>query len=45
MHIYFNPGKGGAPSPTSWCNSNRKESLRVFLDYGRQLDLYIYILS
>ena len=29
--------EGVAPSPTPWCNSNRKGSLRVTLDYGRQL--------
>ena len=38
-----NPGKGVAPSPTSWCSSYRKGSLRVTLDYGRQLYLlYLY---
>ena len=39
--------KGVAPSPTHWCNSYRKGSLRVTLDYGRQLYftllIYIYI--
>ena len=42
-----NPGKGVAPSPTHWCSSYRKGSLRVTLDYGRQLYftyIYIYIL-
>ena len=35
---------GSAPSPTHWCSSYRKGSLRVTLDYGRQLYLlYIYI--
>ena len=34
--------KGVAPSPTHWCSSYRKGSLRVTLDYGRQ-QLYIYI--
>ena len=29
--------EGVAPSPTSWCSSYRKGSLRVTLDYGRQL--------
>ena len=29
--------KGVAPSPTHWCSSYRKGSLRVTLDYGRQL--------
>ena len=33
--------EGVAPSPTSWCSSYRKGSLRVTLDYGRQLYLYI----
>ena len=28
--------KGVAPSPTHWCSSYRKGSLRVTLDYGRQ---------
>ena len=31
-----------APSPTHWCSSYRKGSLRVTLDYGRQLT-YIHI--
>ena len=31
--------KGVAPSPTPWCSSYRKGSLRVTLDYGRQLYL------
>ena len=29
---WSNPGKGVAPSPTSWCSSYRKGSLRVTLD-------------
>ena len=33
------PGKGVAPFPTPWCSSYRKGSLRVTLDYGRQLYL------
>ena len=33
--------EGVAPSPTHWCSSYRKGSLRVTLDYGRQL-IYIY---
>ena len=34
-----------APSPTPWCSSYRKGSLRVTLDYGRQLYFYfIYII-
>ena len=34
---WVNPGKGVAPSPTPWCGSYRKGSLRVTLDYSRQL--------
>ena len=34
---WSNPGKGVAPSPTHLCSSYRKESLRVTLNYGRQL--------
>ena len=34
---WSNPGKGAAPFPTPWCSSYRKGSLRVTLDYGRQL--------
>ena len=34
---WSNPGKGVAPFPTPWCSSYRKGSLRVTLDYGRQL--------
>ena len=38
--------EGVAPSPTPWCSSYRKGSLRVTLDYGRQLYFtYIYIYS
>ena len=41
---WSNPGKGVAPSPTPWCSSYRKGSLRVTLDYGRQLYFtFIYI--
>ena len=37
--------EGVAPSPTHWCSSYRKGSLRVTLDYGRQLYFtYRYIL-
>ena len=35
--------EGVAPSPTSWYSSYRKGSLRITLDYGRQLFTYIYI--
>ena len=34
---WSNPGKGVAPFPTPWCSSYRKGSLRLTLDYGRQL--------
>ena len=34
--------EGVAPSPTPWCSSYRKGSLRVTLDYGRQLYFYLY---
>ena len=40
---WSNPGKGVPPFPTPWCSSYRKRSLRVTLDYGRQLYLLIYI--
>ena len=39
LYIY---GKGVAPSPTPWCCSCRKGSLRVTLNYGQ---LYIYQLA
>ena len=35
--------EGVAPSPTPWCSSYRKGSLRVTLDYGRQLYLLNYV--
>ena len=35
--------EGVAPSPTHWCSSYRKGSLRVTLDYGRQL--YFFYIS
>ena len=35
--------KGVVPYPTHWCSSYRKGSLRVTLDYGRQLYFYLYI--
>ena len=35
--------EGVAPSPTPWCSSYRKGSLRVTLDYGRQLYFLLYI--
>ena len=37
--------EGVAPSPTHWCSSYRKGSLRVTLDYGRQLYFTIYSFS
>ena len=37
---WSNPGNGVAPSPTPWCSSYRKGSLRVTLDY---IYIYIYI--
>ena len=38
--------EGVAPSPTPWCSSYRKGSLRVTLDYGRQLYFtYIHTLA
>ena len=39
---WSNPGKGVVPSPIHWCSSYRKGSLRVTLDYRRQLYLLIY---
>ena len=36
--------EGVAPSSTPWCSSCRKGSLRVTLDYGRQLYFYIQLL-
>ena len=37
--------EGVAPSPTPWCSSYRKGSLRVTLDYGRQLYFTFYYLN
>ena len=34
--------EGVAPSPIPWCSSYRKGSLRVTLDYGRQLYFTFY---
>ena len=36
--------EGVAPSPTPWCSSYRKGSLRVTLDYGRQLYFFTYFI-
>ena len=41
---WSNPAKGVAPSPTPCCSSYWKGSLRVTLDYGRQLYFYFIIL-
>ena len=38
---WSNPRKGIAPSPTPRCSSYWKGSLRVALDYGRQLYLFM----
>ena len=35
--------EGVAPSPTHWCSSYRKGSLRVTLDYGRQLVFFFFL--
>ena len=35
-----NAGKEVVSSPTPWCSSYQKGSLRVTLDYSRQLYLY-----
>ena len=35
--------EGVAPSPTPWCSSYRKGSLRVTLDYGRQLTYFLFL--
>ena len=39
---WSNPGKGVAPSPAPQCSSYWKGSLRVALDYGRQL-YYLFL--
>ena len=36
--------EGVAPSPTPWCSSYRKGSLRVTLDYGCQLYFYLHMI-
>ena len=40
---WSNPGNGKASSPTPQCNSYRKGSLRVILNYGCQFFLFRYI--
>ena len=42
---WSNPGKEAASSPTPWCSSYWKGSLRVALNYSHQLYLYSYINS
>ena len=42
--LYIISREGVAPSPTPWCSSYRKGSLRVTLDYGRQLYFFLYII-
>ena len=37
--------EGVAPSRTPWCSSYRKGSLRVTLDYGRQLYFFIMLIN
>ena len=39
---WSNPGRGVAPFSTPWCSSYWKGSLRVPLDYSRQLYFYFY---
>ena len=39
---WSNPGKGVAPSPTSWCSSYQKGRLQVTLYYGRQLYFHLH---
>ena len=41
VRIKGNSGKWVVPFPTPWCNSYRKGSLSVTLDYGRQLYITI----
>ena len=40
---WSNPGKGAAPSPTTWCSSYWKGSFQVALDYGHQLNYLLII--
>ena len=42
---WSNPGKGVAPSHTLWCNSYRKGSLRITLDYGHQLYFLLIVVT
>ena len=41
---WSSPGIGVALSPTPWCCSHRKGSLRVILDYCIYIYIYIYII-
>ena len=36
--------EGVAPPPTPWCSSYRKGSLRVTLDFGRQLKFFTLLM-
>ena len=38
---WSNPGNGVAPSPTTRCSSYWKRSLRITLDYGWQLHIFL----
>ena len=38
---WSNPGKGVAPSPTTWYSSYWKGILQITLDYSRQLYIYV----
>ena len=42
---WSNPGKGVAPSPTPWCSSYWKGSLRVILNYSCQLFMRKFFLG
>ena len=42
---FVNPGKGVAPSPTSWCCSYRIGSLQVTFDYSCQVYFCFFIAS
>ena len=42
---WSNPGKGVVPSPTPRCSSYWKGSLRVTLNYGRQLYFFLFLFN
>ena len=42
---WSNPGKGVAPSPTTWCSSYQKGSLQVTLDYSCHLYLLFLLIN